>query len=151
MNRARCPGRLLEGRHGRKPSKARRDRILAGGKQLVGRQMVMKILTLHRILDLNHILVRAAVGWWSKDSHQRDLAVQRACEKGTQHGQDSDVQEGTHGDHQRGIPCVQVYEGEGKEEEKKKKKRRGRREDDDDKASFLAQLELRPANNPFRQ
>ena len=68
MNRARRTGRLLEGRQGRKPSKARRDRILAGGKQLVGRQMVMKILTLHRILDLDHILVRGAVDGWSENS-----------------------------------------------------------------------------------
>ena len=126
MNRARRTGRLLEGRQGRKPSKARRDRILAGSEQLVGGQMVMKVLTLHRILDLNHILVRAAVGWWSKDSHQRDLAVQRACEKGTQQGQDGDVQEGTHGDHWRGsvYGCTE-YEREGERE-----KRRGRRREE---------------------
>lgn len=86
----------------------------------------MKVLTLHRILDLNHILVRAAVGGWSKDSHQRDLAVQRACEKGTQHGQDGDVQEGTHGDHRRGsvYGCTE-YEREGERE-----KRRGRRREE---------------------
>ena len=93
--------------------------------------MVMKILTLHRILDLDHILVRAAEGGWSKDSHQRDLAVQRACEKGTEHGQDGDVQEGTHGDHRRGrvYGCTE-YERE---------KRRGRREEKKRKG-FVAQF-----------
>lgn len=56
MNRPRRPRRLLEDLHGREPSKTRQGGILAGRKQLVGGQMVVQVLALHRILDLDEIL-----------------------------------------------------------------------------------------------
>ena len=105
----------------------------------------MKILTLHRILDFNHILVRVAGSGWSEDSQQSDLTVQRACEKGSQHGQDGDVQEGTHGNHRRGsvYGCMKERKEERKEEEEKRK-RRGR-------MRLLSSAQLGPGNSPFRK